>query len=139
MRGEIHALSAGIRPSAAGGEPAGSAEPSPAGAATPGPAHPPAPRAKSLGRRPRPPGDQPPRRPRLPSSTLHDALSPARAALPPLHVVQAIAAACATPAARDEWTSAWRTVRMLEFDRDDPAPREQPPVPARPTLRLIRS
>jgi hypothetical protein len=80
---------------------------------------------------------------RLPSSTLYDALRPGRASLPPLAVVQAIAAACASPAAAPAWTSAWRAIRLAELDRDDP--REEPAAAARPPgtgpradLRIVR-
>ena len=72
---------------------------------------------------------------RVPSSTLYDALSPARDKLPPLDIVQAIAVACASPGSAAGWTAAWRAIRLREFDRDNPVAPDEPA--ARPSLRVV--
>jgi hypothetical protein len=57
---------------------------------------------------------------RLPSTTMYDALKPGRERLPSLEVTEIIVTACA-PRAVKEWVTAWQTVTMAEFVRDNPA------------------
>jgi hypothetical protein len=56
---------------------------------------------------------------RLAASTMYDALDPARSSLPSLEVTKAIVSACA-PNSLGNWIAAWRAIRLLEFDRDNP-------------------
>jgi hypothetical protein len=63
----------------------------------------------------------------IPRSTMYDALNPARTRLPALEVVQAIVRACASPAAAEAWTVAWRALRLREFEQDNPRPPTTPP------------
>jgi hypothetical protein len=55
---------------------------------------------------------------RLARSTMYDALRPDRTTLPALDTVRDIVRACAPPGAYDDWTNAWRIVRLAEFYSD---------------------
>jgi len=48
----------------------------------------------------------------VPRSTIYDALRPSRKTLPALHVTQVIVVGCHGPV--DEWTAAWRAIKMRE-------------------------
>jgi hypothetical protein len=52
---------------------------------------------------------------------MYDALNPARTQMPSLSATQAIVSACA-PDSLNEWVTAWRTIRLLEFELDNPEP-----------------
>jgi hypothetical protein len=56
---------------------------------------------------------------RLASSTMYEALNPARAQLPSLEATRIVVTACA-PGAVGEWIKAWRAIRMAEFERENP-------------------
>lgn len=53
---------------------------------------------------------------KLAPSTMYDALNPARTKLPSLSTTHAIVRACA-PDSVDEWISAWRVIRLIEFEQ----------------------
>jgi hypothetical protein len=61
------------------------------------------------------------------SSTLYDALSPARTRLPPLEIVRAIVLTCASPERCEDWTDAWRALRLRQFEQENPVPQEESP------------
>jgi Helix-turn-helix domain len=61
------------------------------------------------------------------SSTLYDALSPARTRLPSLEIVRAIVLTCASPERCEDWTDAWRALRLRQFEQECPVPQEEGP------------
>jgi hypothetical protein len=72
----------------------------------------------------------------LASSTMYDALSHGRTTLPPLETVQVIVHACLPDqAAAAAWITAWRTIKLREFERANPLTVDEP----RPALRVIAS
>jgi hypothetical protein len=83
----------------------------------------------------------------LARSTMYDALNPRRTRLPALEVVQDIVRACTSPGAAEAWTAAWRTIRLREFEQDNPPAADDSPATAdpaagsaitgRPPLRVI--
>jgi hypothetical protein len=73
---------------------------------------------------------------RLASSTMYDALSRSRTALPPLETVQAIVHGCLPDqTAAGEWITAWRTIALREFERANRTHANNPPAP----LRIVAS
>jgi hypothetical protein len=79
--------------------------------------------------------------PRLPSSTLDDALSLARTTLPPLRTVRLIVLACLDDEdAAAEWDSAWRAISVREFTAANPRPASaQQAGRNRAPLRIVAS
>jgi len=76
----------------------------------------------------------------LPSSTMYDALSPARTTLPPLRTVKLIVMACLDDDdAAEEWLSAWRAINLREFTRANPRPAAESADGARAPLRVVVS
>jgi hypothetical protein len=76
---------------------------------------------------------------RLSKTGMYDALNPARTSLPPLEAVQAIAHACASPGAAEDWGTVWKAIRLREFEQANPMP-EGPPVPAgQPSVQATAS
>jgi hypothetical protein len=63
----------------------------------------------------------------VPRSTIYDALRPNRKTLPTLHVTQVIVAGCQGPV--DEWTAAWRAIKVREVLAAQEADSEPPETP----------
>jgi hypothetical protein len=72
--------------------------------------------------------------PRLPRSTMYDALNKNRKTLPSLHAVRHIVTACAPTSADawivDEWTEAWRAIKLREVTPVEEPPAEPPAAQA---------